>query len=506
MSKSDWYHALTLSSPLKQIMAKVRNAPTSERILAANPLSRSDAWTGILHKTLLVVILFLFALAPRALAPGDFVTTDEPDWFMFSEDFLTSLEQGRYERTRPLGHPGVTTMWLGTGGLLTYRSLVATGWISPDDQVLQRRLLRLPVALLTALSVALAYLLLRRLIGEREALLATLLWASDPFLVAHSKVLHVDALLTTFMTLSLLTALLAVRFDDESPLANDANTIIRWHWLIASAVASGLALLTKSPAIILVPLVGFIILVGCWQHVGWAGEQQSWQRVRAMAVLVIAALLVWLAVTAVVWVAVWPSAWTDLPATVMKVIDEVRDNGAEPHEGGNFFLGRPVDDPGPLFYPIAMALRLTPWTLLGLLLAVAAAMGLMGSPFARDRLVLTNPRQWVYMLLALFVLLFVLMMSALPKKFDRYALPVFPTLNILAAAGWIWLLDRVVACFSSVTLRRWRIQVLMWCVISLGLMANLAWYHPYQLAYYNPLLGGCNDCNAGHGGGMGRGA
>ena len=91
------------------------------------------------------------------------------------------------------------------------------------------------------------------------------------------------------------------------------------------------------------------------------------------------------------------------------------------------------------------------------------------------------------------MLLFGLMMSIEPKKYDRYLLPIWPALEILAAAGLVSILD-----FRSRILDWVRRQsaicnlqsAIAWGLITLLLAGNLAWYHPYELAYFNPLLGG----------------
>ncbi|MFO7168112.1 MAG: glycosyltransferase family 39 protein, partial [Chloroflexota bacterium] len=156
----------------------------------------------------MALLIFLLALAPRALATGEFVTVDEGvHWFTRARTFLAGIQSGDYAQTIVAGHPGVTTAWLGAIGELIYQQVGA------DDPALRQRLLRLPVAVVTALCVALAFLLLRRLLGGRVALLAALLLASDPFLIAHSQLLHLDALLTSFMLVSLLAAMLAFRLD-----------------------------------------------------------------------------------------------------------------------------------------------------------------------------------------------------------------------------------------------------------------------------------------------------
>src|SRR6185436_8918073 len=87
-------------------------------------------------------------------------------------------------------------------------------------------------------------------------------------------------------------------------------------------------------------------------------------------------------------------------------------------------------------------------------------------------------------ILVAFVVLFILMMALAPKKFDRYLLPIFPTVEILAAVGF-WLLLRRLP-------RGLGIKALPALLLVLGLsQAMLAAYvYPYYLAYYNPLLGG----------------
>ena len=198
---------------------------------------------------LIAAALFALALAPRALSFGTFVTVDEAyHWFGRADSFLRALQQGDYAGTNLVGHPGVTTMWLGAMGILLHRSLATLGWVDLADPRVQRILLRMPVAVVTALCIALAYPLLRRLFGARIAMLAALLWATEPFLIAHSQLLHTDALLTSFMAMALLAAMVAFRVDGP-------DRPIRPGMLVASAVYAGLALLTKSPSPMLAPIV-----------------------------------------------------------------------------------------------------------------------------------------------------------------------------------------------------------------------------------------------------------
>src|SRR3954452_1387165 len=156
--------------------------------------------------------LFLAALVPRGFQ-ATFMTVDEIDaWFPRAHDFLLALARGDFAATNLIGHPGVTTMWLGTAGILVDRYLAPLLVPHASGPMLERLLMRLPVAIVTSACIVAAFPLIRRLLGRRVAILATLFWAADPFLIAHSQLLHTDALLTTFTTLALLAALVAFGF------------------------------------------------------------------------------------------------------------------------------------------------------------------------------------------------------------------------------------------------------------------------------------------------------
>jgi 4-amino-4-deoxy-L-arabinose transferase-like glycosyltransferase len=422
---------------------------------------------------LITLGLFTLALIPRAVAQGTFITVDEAyHWFERADVFLRALQSGNYIETNQVGHPGVTTMWLGAIGLMLKQFLAGLGWINGDSFDLQRVFLRLPVAIVTALCVVIGHALLRRLFRERVALLAALFWALDPFMIAHSQLLHTDALVSSFMTISLLAAFVAFRADAAS---SDSDEAIRWPLLVVSAVAGGLAVLTKSPSIVLIPMLGLTAVMTGWRSATWQ---------RRLPVL---PLLAWGGIAALVWFALWPAAWVNFFQALSSMYRQARYDGGVPHAWGNFFFGQAVADPGLLFYLVAVPFRLTPWTLLGVILCIVASI------WARREL----PDQMPLRLLAIFVTIFLLMLSVLAKKFDRYALPVFPALNIIAAIGWVWLASRIRQWLAAwrtgapvTALNQQHARWLSGAVVVAVLCANVAWYHPYELAYYNQALGG----------------
>lgn len=438
------------------------------------------------HLWFILPCLTLLALIPRCLGLADFMTIDEPyHWIGRVRRFTEALATSDWAATNQTGHPGVTAMWLGSLGRWLARSDGLLDGGRAGNSVAFLAMLRLPLAVTNGLAVTLGFLLLRRLVRPQVAVVAALFWALSPFLIAHSRLLHLDALLTSFMTLSLLALLQLGEPSIHSSNGDDVdarrvrccpaddqhsgNTLA----LVLAGVCGGLALLTKAPSLVLLPVTGLLLLLVS-PPLPWS-KRLLWATKR---------LGVWLGIALAVACIGWPALWVAPRATVMSVINEIVTNGGQPHHSGNFFLGREVGDPGWLFYPAVVLWRSSPFTLLGLALL----------PFVLRRS--GNREQRTVLGLSLFALIFTLSLSVEPKKFDRYLLPIWPTLEILAAVGVAGMFlqepkakqqaNKHDALFGAQRLAPGsRLGTL---VVILAL--QLAWFHPYYIAYFNPLLGG----------------
>src|SRR5258706_1975837 len=96
------------------------------RRLASRRNTGALALHGDVSTPLTSLAIFLLALAPRALWPGRFVTIDEAyHWFERARLFLHAVRAGDWAATNLIGHPGVTTMWLGALGVATHQALAA---------------------------------------------------------------------------------------------------------------------------------------------------------------------------------------------------------------------------------------------------------------------------------------------------------------------------------------------------------------------------------------------
>jgi 4-amino-4-deoxy-L-arabinose transferase-like glycosyltransferase len=420
------------------------------------------------------VALYALALGLRLWGLTQSVTADDQDWIGRAVDFAGAVEQGKLRNTYQSAHPGVPALWVATLVMSPGQVRELEGR-DAEQATLVRSPSYLPVLIsarralasyATVLVVATA-LLVWRLFGVGPGVLAGLLLAAEPFLVAHSQVFGPDMLMAELMAVSVLAALVYV--DGQSGRA----------YLVGSGIAAGLALSAKAPAILLfgfVPLLGLVFVL-C----GAGPYQQAGTRRRQMTVL-LRDLLIWGGVAALVFVAIWPVLWVDPLGALSRLVLEVRGVGESPRRWGNFFLGTVTtsDDVAPwlrpIFYPVVTAFRLSPITCLGLLaVAVAAVSGWRrGVPW--------RSACWRRAAaLATYVALFGLMMTLSPKKIDRYLLPVYPVLALLAALGLWWALRHPLPARV-----RWSVVGLLGVCQTL-LVASV---QPYPLSFYNPLLGG----------------
>jgi 4-amino-4-deoxy-L-arabinose transferase-like glycosyltransferase len=121
-------------------------------------------------------------------------------------------------------------------------------------------MVRLPGAIAGVLTVALIYLLGRRIEGRTVGLAAAFVLCSTGFFVGEMRQASNDGLLALFTTLALYAAYRLIHDDDEAVIAETRSSSAvprrRFHGLRASAVvfhaALGLGFLTKGPVIVLI--------------------------------------------------------------------------------------------------------------------------------------------------------------------------------------------------------------------------------------------------------------
>ena len=415
----------------------------------------------------IALALFIGALVVRAQALGSFSWPDELTWLERSAAFVTALERGDLAGTHLSDHPGVVPMW-GFGSALYVRAELTGDRSALDGLAAEEYREDVPSQLATAawftvictsLATVVAFLLLIPLLGRAGAALAGLLILLDPFYLAHSRIVHVDALLASFMLLSALGLLVYLKRPNQR------------RYLLLSGIFGGLALLTKAPALFLVPLTALVLgMQGLLQRIG----RYSWGRLGQ----VIGAFALWLVSLVGTYLLVWPATWVQPLYLTNRLFRASQWAGTIAHSS-NFLLGRVVADPGLLFYPVVFPFRISPIVLV--LLPVTVVLMVMAWRREEDiRLPATG---------LAFIAFFTIMVSLAAKKGDRYLLPVYPIADVVAAWTSIALLDRI-AERSRSRERGWRVGYGL--VVAAVLLTSLFWLPlaPHYGAYFNPLLGG----------------
>lgn len=422
--------------------------------------------------------LFLMALAPRAIGLNVFFTIDERPWLRRSVEFLGAFLYGDYARTYRKEHPGVITMWSAISGFIAkYLIRLGQSWLGITSGVASLQefretirlepfdpsflvAVRLPVALIVSMGVVVAYLLVKKIFGSRVALIAAILLAFDSYHIAYSRLILHDALVSTFMIVSFLSYLVYLKRRRG------------WLYILLSGIAGGLAFLTKFPSLILVPVLGLVSIgTYCWKGLG-----TDRGRIRDLSL----ALAVWGFVAASCFFVLWPAMWVAPVETLRKVV-----TGATPYFSSEMTGATPNADL--FFYPAVLFFLLTPLTSLGVLASVAS--------FTR------KGNRWhrsATLALLGYVLLYGMVISLGATKVQRYLLPIFPAVDILAAIGL-----KEMICWIEPALRKhlsqqrssWLAEkdhVWTFGILAIGLLQVMLVlpHHPYYFTCFNPLMGG----------------
>jgi hypothetical protein len=452
----------------------------------------------------LIAGVVLAAWVPRARTASQALETyDETLWLGRSARFVDALAAADLAAASAAKDqqlatmPGVTTMWTGAAargiwgvgrGLGTWASEGQASFASSDSG---RVIAQVLMATAAALLIGLLTVLVARWAGWRTAAVAGLLVATEPFLVAQGAVVHTDEMRELLGACALVATALVLGIPQRTPLTGHRRLTL------AAGALFGLALLTKISALTLVPGVAAFAL---WAHlrgtreadpaeagggaaVGQpiadgaqttcAGEDAApaWRRRGVQAAgtgdLVRRVAVPWVAAAAVTFVALYPALWVNPGGE----LSAMRQSAGMVNSGEQqFFLGHTTHAPGPLFYLVALPLRITPWFLVGGLVALVAIARRATRAYGLALVVMAGPS---------FVVL-----SLAGKQYARYGLLLLVVgaiaVGIVASSLWSDGWGR-----AGSRGRRWLVGG-----AAAGAIVHTVVIAPWGIAYFNPLLGG----------------
>lgn len=418
---------------------------------------------------LIGIAFILCALALRLLfVSQEAINADEHFWHERTNRFHTALTEHSLEKTLVAGHPGATVTWFSLVSLKVTRPLYRVFDPTYDHQdfpYLTQTFNRvhfayqLPIILISSLLVGLVYGVLRLLVNQRYAVLASLLVLSDVFFLAHSRLVQMDALQACFLVSSLLIAVLAGQREN------------RWLYA-ATGVLVGLSITTKLYSAALLPVLLFVLYAPLF-HRQRATSLQS-AMVRAILWCGIPALLTTLVLL--------PS----LLVSPMQVFESFRgalfEEGVKGlKEGSSYFFGHLLSDGEPrIYYLVSLLFRqsVLPFVLLPLTLVLLLLGKLPAEVRSCTSLFFGAALWWTALL-------------SIPNKMeDRYILPTHLFVDLAVAGG----LYAVVQWWRKENVSMHiRIGGLV-LIFLLGVFSVNGLQHQY-LAYYNPLLGGVSSAS-----------
>lgn len=450
-----------------------------------------------MRRFILLSTLCFFTLAgvPRFFSLEAYWGSDEGLWLQRSAQFMSTVKKGEFSETLIAYHPGVTTMWL--AGLRSF-------FIDPRVDVENLALARGFIGVLVWVGIGIASLLLYQLFGQWIALASFACLAYSPFFLTQTRRVHTDALATTFILLTVLLFLLS--FHNRR----------RHCYLIFSGIAFGLAVLSKSYALILLPWIPLCLFLFREKHTGGLGGY-------------LAESIIFLNCASLTLLSLWPVFWTPIfcgmalcllgltcvlfremkgercpmwlvgvalvglllvsihvTQTASTVFDKVNWAVTTPHEVEHFFLGEVVNDPGWLFYIFVLTIKSTP------LMLPLVLLGCILLWKNRKHSEETARHFKTGLALVFGAVLFTICLSATSKKFSRYLLPAFALLEILAAIGFIEGLKWGYTAIGS----KARTEAPAKYKTALVVVAGVVFFflqvvpvlvlHPYYGTYYNP--------------------
>ena len=438
-------------------------------------------WLAVARTALIIFAVAAVYFGPRLIGIDRLLGTDEADWLGGAGDFYSGLVHGHPEQTYQLPHPGVPVLWAGVIAYLiqvpdypaihpqplsnihVVHSVFHQYGIDPMTMLITARIVKL---LFETVLFLLAGWLLVRLFDRWLAAVTLALVAFEPFIVGNDRFLHIDGMVTSASFAAVLAIAYAARWRDQS-----------WFWVMAGAL-SAIAWLTRFTAGVL-GVVAVVVIVAP-PLLAVLRRRQSF---RAGIRHIMMPLVAYLGSSVVATFGLWPALLTHPRYVLTRMWDYTKVAVNIGHELPMFYNGRIVHgDPGWWFYPDLLLWRISAVTLIGVAVLIVGAL-------VQPWVVLPTPYRMPLLVAVGFAAGYGVLMDDGAKKFDRYILPVFPVLDLLAAVGFVGLARLILTSPLRLNLRRW-LAAGLGGVVVLAQIGSALSDLPYGWDYYNPLRGG----------------
>ncbi|MFA5775982.1 MAG: glycosyltransferase family 39 protein [Patescibacteria group bacterium] len=418
-----------------------------------------------------ILFFIVFCLSRAPYLGTEMFNTDVWKWKARIYDFGSGIFNLDFDKTLQKYHPGVTLMWVGTAGV-KLQGLYCAVITCPNEAVDPVGVVftlhffqKLLVVITTGFTLTLVFYPLKKLFGEKYAFVSLWLVSFEPFFYALTRVIHLEALMTSFM----LASFVWLYYFLEN-YANDKKT----RRLVISAIFAGLAILTKSSAIFIIPFSVLSIFL--------------YQRKNIKNTVKLSAL--WILGIMATYFILWPSMWVNPVGTLDYVfIKGVKEVGVEGGHG-QIFLGKYTENPGPFYYFVVIAYKFSLFLVTGILF-FAFFFKKITQHFDAEK-----TKRFV-LLGIIFTIGYLIEISIPTKKLDRYILPSLASISLMAGFFYTWLIFIVIPqvahkIFKRDTLKHAQtyISILAFSLFIFFIAQQSLSLTPDYFSYYNPMFGG----------------
>lgn len=409
---------------------------------------------GKIKYELLVFVVFVLLHLPSL--GWDCFNTDVWKWKARSYDFGTGVFTIDFEKTLQKYHPGVTLMWAGSMGIKVFNFYNETFRASPfsDNDIggvfglhFTQKLF---VLLMISTSVSFIFYVLRDLFGLKYAVFATFLMAMEPFYLGLTRVFHLEGLLSTFMIASACWTFYYIQ---------NKNKEKSWRYLIISAIFGSLALLTKTSSLYIILFTALVLFLDEFRT-----NRNFFYSLRSM----LKPFSKWLGVFILVFFALWPALWVNPVLVFQTLYRGVSVVGVE-RDHIQIYFGKLVEDPGPLYYFVVLALRSSIILFIGFFLTLIFGKKVFSKRINRDFAIF----------LSIFAFFYFVQLTIPSKKLDRYILPSMLSLSLLTSFTYLWLVEKIKIH-----------SIFQFILVAILPVYTVFYIHPDYFSYYSPLFGG----------------
>jgi 4-amino-4-deoxy-L-arabinose transferase-like glycosyltransferase len=311
-----------------------------------------------------------------------------------------------------------------------------------------------PARALSALWVSLGCALLvpigARLFRLRVGVLAAMIAALLPPLVAHGQIVGHESPTVLWWSLGVLLSLgVHDRLPDDNRRAALRSIILR---MVAVGAVVGIAISSRFVNGLLGPLCVLIIIVRA--PAAWRQDTVKWIAITAVTAVV-------------VFLAVWPRMWGQPLAHLNDSLKKLK--GLHPAEP---FLGKLTNVPGPHYFLVYLYAT-APF---GVLLATVGGLVRVGKQRTAS----------LWIVVAWFVIPLAVIASPVRQDGVRYVMPCVIAVALLAAVGIDWLA-------TALESRIRRAFPVLAGLVALYLAITLARTYPYYLDYFGEHVGGAGS-------------